>query len=408
MLRKLLTSIACIAAFLAATSAFASTTYVHEYTGSGRGGHNKKLVCQPGEYSYKAGTNTSCVLARDKMGDKCFKCSCDKEKFPWTTSNCPSSQGFKVAGTECSLGSIHRWSSCECDAAKPAYSPDDYNNDLFTYFKGGTDYSVTAHGDDTKNSTAVCYIPSGFSCKSGNPSIPGGSSVVGGYFYDDNGCLKYAVQPLFKNAGNPHNFYCATGVSVELPCTENPESNCTSYLEGDALYWPKRYYWYTACSDAETNCVTSEPGAGILYDTININRKDNTSITCYRITGCATGLVNGYIRTSSNAQPDRTYFQFTATTVGTYTCYDTKACQVTYSQLGISSAKDEAAISAILQPYTENEKINYNINTLVVNNAYIACYNPIGCKVENGYYDTTCNTDKKGCWDGKLKWFVQP
>lgn len=408
MLRKLLTSIACIAAFLAATSAFATTTYVHEYTGSGRGGHNKKLVCQPGEYSYKAGTNTSCVLARDKMGDKCFKCSCDKEKFPWTTSNCPSSQGFKVAGTECSLGSIHRWSSCECDAAKPAYSPDDYNNDLFTYFKGGTDYSVTAHGDDTKNSTAVCYIPSGFSCKSGNPSIPGGSSVVGGYFYDDNGCLKYAVQPLFKNAGNPHNFYCATGVSVELPCTENPESNCTSYLEGDALYWPKRYYWYTACSDAETNCVTSEPGAGILYDTININRKDNTSITCYRITGCATGLVNGYIRTSSNAQPDRTYFQFTATTVGTYTCYDTKACQLTYSQLGISSAKDEAAISTILKPYTENEKINYNINTLVVNNAYIACYNPIGCKVENGYYDTTCNTDKKGCWDGKLKWFVQP
>ena len=102
MLRKLLTSIACIAAFLAATSAFATTPYVHEYTGWGRGGHNRKLVCQPGEYSYKAGTNTSCVLVRDKMGDKCFKCSCDKEKFPWTTSNCPSSQGFKVAGTECS------------------------------------------------------------------------------------------------------------------------------------------------------------------------------------------------------------------------------------------------------------------------------------------------------------------
>lgn len=407
MLKKLLKSAVCIAVLFAVAPAFATTTYVHEYMGSGRGGHNKKLVCQAGEYSYKAGTNTDCTLVRNKMGDKCFTCECNKDRFPWTTANCPSAHGFKLSGLECSLGSVHRWASCECDNSKKAYAVSDYNNDLLSYFKGGSSSSVTAYGDDSKKSTTLCYIPSGFSCKSGKPSIPGGSAVTNGYFYDDNGCLKYSVQSLFKNTSNPNNFYCATGVSVQAPCTENPTQSCTDSLEGNALYWTKKYYWYTACSTAESNCLSTEPSTGVLYDTITVTKKDSSKFYCYKITGCATGLVNGSIRTSSS-QPDSKHFQSSSVTVGTYTCYDTKACQSAYSQIGISTAKDSTAFDAILTPYTNNENTNYDVDKIFVNKAYIVCYTPVGCKVDKGYYETTCTTTKKGCWNGKLKWFVQP
>ena len=145
-----------------------------------------------------------------------------------------------------------------------------------------------------------------------------------------------------------------------------------------------------------SGCNTSGGYYPNLPDCIKATTYNSSGTTCYKPTGCKTGLYNGYICNTATSV-NSSYFRYSSSSLGSISCTKVTGCASPYTEACKGNCK--AASS-----YTTSGSKTYEVHAYPNSSApQIVCRKEIEqeqCPI--GKYDYTC---PKGCWNGLFSWW---
>ena len=152
-----------------------------------------------------------------------------------------------------------------------------------------------------------------------------------------------------------------------------------------------------------SGCNTSGGYYPNLPDCIKATTNNSSGTTCYKPTGCKTGLYNGYICNTATSV-NSSYFRYSSSSLGSISCTKVTGCASPYTEACKGNCK--AASS-----YTTSGSKTYEVHAYPNSSApQIVCRKEIEPEPEpepeqcpTGQYDYSCGTD---CWGGKLYWWI--
>ena len=374
------------------------------------------------------------------IGNKlCYSCSCDTDKYPFTSGNC-SQTGFTApqltASNGCHLPATEKkddkkyYTHCLCNENAGYHNPDKFTKEAldgqFPFVEvRSPDFKVAAaHNNDKKVS---CKYTGAYDCANGSSkNAPNTDPTSFGGQY-----IKYTSISLLQSNGTG-NFKCTSGVTINSPLyMDNNPTACIEMKQANISYHDKRpYYYNTGNCVNEINCSANKPTTSCVeYATKTGKSYSNADITCYQYTGCNFGKGDSYTCHGSYPPTDTTPFNIAGDTItytaqtlnyifarsketaGSMNCLKITGCNtgvnfIERGELGKTAYSNRVGQKNPVRNYTTHTEDNHYIYGGIPSTGNVVyhttCAMPERCLTEDGYYDVTAGTATE--W---LKYFVE-
>ena len=381
---------------------------------------------------------------------KCYTCEHDTSTYQFTESQC-NAEGFVPGDESCTIKGDTRYITCKCDSANNYYPEEDFKT---TGFTAPPLKKITG----SSNMEISCRSSKGWACTN-NYLIPNAeiSGIVSNTAYaprfnavNESSLITYTGISNTSSYNKNKTTVCVKSVSFTNPLHGSvPSTNeCANYTYAHPLWQPlETYYYYTGSCSTNNNCgtITAEcvSSSAPTVDWYNPAMKARGgSISCAKVTGCLTGMVEKTDGTSylcygeafstpiayiskvtgtgyqTEADDLSKYFRYNDVNVQGLSCRKIRGCAPGYELYEGNTTK--TTIPTLLQEIaTTDEKKIYDtaIAYKALNNKTdrMICRLPVACRntitseeyelaaPAVDYYDSACST---GCWNGLLGWWT--
>ncbi len=359
-----------LAFILLGLPAQSKVTPVHEYNTSNINSSTEETInCDVMGYFSQAQENAVCTKKTIAGGTTCYDCHCGSEyKYLCNTT------GMTPSGNKCSADGTAKYSSCACASGYISSS------------SVTTGLASISYPTPVEEKGIKCYKTSAFACASGYKSFTSNPSEGG---------ITYTTQSPYSGS----TLKCVSGYTktdkymTSVPSGYDCMTRSSVYLS--LLKSPIYLYYFTGCSDSG-NCTST------LQDCLTSSSQKSNGITCYKITGCQSGVVKGSSSTymclnSKSSSANSKYYTYTTISRGDVSCLKITGCTSPYEKAYIGTTVDKSK-------YALGDVYSYEVQELISGSGQIICRTPNGCNAQKGYYDYTCPS---GCWNGILSWWKQ-